>query len=115
MNKKSFFLGVVTGVVLTFAVLFVIGLVNQNSRDNAHVQYLEKPVSYENKSETSFKVIQVIDNATKPTDFQQLCQRLVDLLVSGRRWQSSYWGKLPASFIVSCQYSENHIVLEQLD
>ena len=63
MNKKSFSLGVVTGVVLTFAVLFVIGLVNQNSRDNAHVQYLEKPVSYENKSETSFKVIQVIGKA----------------------------------------------------
>ena len=64
MNKKSFFLGVVTGIVLTFAVLFVIALVNQNSADNNDpIQYLEKPMSYENKSETSFKVFQVIGNA----------------------------------------------------
>lgn len=56
MNKKSFFLGVVTGIVLTFAVLFVIVLVNQNSADNDPVQYLENPVSYEDKTETSFKV-----------------------------------------------------------
>ena len=63
MDKKSFFLGVVTGIVLTFAVLFVIGLVNQNSEDNDQIQYLEHPVSYENKAETSFKVLQVIGNA----------------------------------------------------
>ena len=63
MNKKSFFLGVVTGVVLTFVVLFVIGFVNQNSAENVPIQYLEKPVSYENKSETSFKVFQVLGNA----------------------------------------------------
>ena len=59
MNKKSFFWGVLTGVVLTFVGLFVIGLVNQNSE----IQYLEKPVSYENKKETSFKVFQVLGNA----------------------------------------------------
>ena len=63
MNKKSFFLGVVTGFVLTFVALFVIGLVNQKSVDNNPVQYLEKPVSYENKTETSFKVFQVLGNA----------------------------------------------------
>lgn len=63
MNKKSFFLGVITGIVLTFVGLYVIGLVNQNSEDNAPVQYLEKPVSYENKKETSFKVFQVLGNA----------------------------------------------------
>ena len=63
MNKKSFFLGVVTGFVLTFVGLFVIGLVNQNSEENDPVQYLEKPVSYENKKETSFKVFQVLGNA----------------------------------------------------
>lgn len=63
MNTKSFLLGIVTGVILTFAALFVIGLVNQNSADNDPVQYLEKPVSYENKKETSFKVFQVIGNA----------------------------------------------------
>jgi len=68
MNMKSFLLGVVTGAVLTFAVLFVIGLVNQNSADNDPVQYLEKPVSYENKKETSFKVLQVLGNAALATE-----------------------------------------------
>ena len=68
MNKKSFFWGVLTGVVLTFAVLFVIGLVNQNSADNDPVQYLDKPVSYENKKETSFKVLQVLGNAALATE-----------------------------------------------
>lgn len=60
---KSFLLGVVTGVVLTFAALFVIGLVNQNSANNDSVEYLEKPVSYENKTVSSFKVLQVLGNA----------------------------------------------------
>ena len=63
MNKKSFFLGVVTGIVLTFAGLFVFAWFNQNSADNDPIQYLEKPVSYENKKETSFKVFQVLGKA----------------------------------------------------
>ena len=63
MNKKSFFLGILTGIVLTFAVLFVIALVNRNSVATDPIQYLEQPVSYENKSVTSFKVFQVLDNA----------------------------------------------------
>ena len=61
MNKKSFFLGVLTGIVLAFVGLFAIGLVNQNSSDP--IQYLEQPVSYENKTETSFQVFQVLGNA----------------------------------------------------
>ena len=61
MNKKSFFLGVLTGIVLTFVGLFVIGLVYQKSKDS-RIQYLENPVSYENKKETSFKVFQVLEN-----------------------------------------------------
>ena len=61
MNKKSFFLGVVTGIVLTFAGLIVIGYVNQNEYDP--IQDLEQPVSYENKTETSFQVFQVLSNA----------------------------------------------------
>lgn len=68
MNKKSFFLGVVTGIVLTLAALFVIVLVNQNSASNDPIQYLEKPVSYENKKETSFKVLQVLGNAALATE-----------------------------------------------
>lgn len=60
MNKKSFFWGVVTGIVLTFVGLFVYGWISQNSVGNDSIQYLEKPVSYENKKETSFKVFQVL-------------------------------------------------------
>ena len=63
MNKKSFFWGLVTGIILTFAVLFVIALVNRNSEATDPIQYLEQPVSYENKSVTSFKVFQVLGNA----------------------------------------------------
>ena len=63
MNKKSFFLGVITGVVLTFVVLFIIGLLNQKSSAESQIQYLEKPVSYENKVEASFEISQVIGEA----------------------------------------------------
>lgn len=63
MNKKSFFLGVLTGVLSTFVILFVIGLVKQKAEDNDPIQYLEKPVSYEDKTESSFKVFQVLGNA----------------------------------------------------
>ena len=61
MDKKSFFLGVLTCIVLTFVGLFVIGLVSLKS-ENGTIQYLENPVSYENKKETSFKVFQVLEN-----------------------------------------------------
>ena len=74
MNKKSFFLGVLTGIVLAFVGLFAIGLVNQNSSDP--IQYLEQPVSYENKTETSIKVFQVLGNATVET--------------FGRNWRRTY-------------------------
>ena len=61
MNKKSFFFGILTGIVLTFVGSFVIVSVNQKSEDSA-IQYLENPVSYENKKETSFRVFQVLEN-----------------------------------------------------
>lgn len=63
MNKKSFFLGVITGIVISFVGLLVIGLVNQSSYNNDPIDYLEQPMSYENKAESSFKVIQVLGNA----------------------------------------------------
>ena len=68
MNKKSFFLGVLTGAILTFAVLFVIALVNRNSEAADQIQYLEQPVSYENKTVTSFKVFQVLGNSALATE-----------------------------------------------
>ena len=68
MNKKSFFLGLLTGIVLTFITFFIIGLASQKSEEgnpeqNDPIQYLENPVSYENKQETSFQVLQVLGNA----------------------------------------------------
>ena len=63
MNKKSFFLGAATGIVLTIAVLLVVELIHRNSADDEPIQYLENPETYENKSETSFQVFRVIGDA----------------------------------------------------
>lgn len=60
MNKKSFFLGLVTGILLTFAFIFIVGWANSNSDTSDEIQYLESPIAYENKQETSFKVFQVL-------------------------------------------------------
>mgnify|MGYP005611368369 CR=1 FL=1 len=60
MNKKSFFLGAVAGIVMTVIVVLVIGLINKEKEgEEDPIEYLETPVSYENKSKTSFKVFQV--------------------------------------------------------
>lgn len=56
-------LGVVTGIVLTFLILYFIAMVNRDSDGNDSVQYLDKPISYENKKVSSFKVFQVLGNA----------------------------------------------------
>lgn len=63
MNKKSFFLGFVVGIILTVIGLVIAGLIMQNSSNNDPIKYLEQPVSYENKQETSFEVLQVIGNS----------------------------------------------------
>lgn len=60
MNKKSFFIGMLSCMVLTIAALFVIGFVNQRDNEDDAIQHLETPLSYENKKETSFKVFQVL-------------------------------------------------------
>lgn len=60
---KSFFLGLVVGCILTFAGLFIVVLVNNDSDDSDLVKYLDSPVSYENKKVTSVKVFQVLDNS----------------------------------------------------
>lgn len=59
--NKSFFLGVLTGAILTFAGLLFIGLAY--SGDENSIEYLNKPISYENKTEASFKVFQVLEDA----------------------------------------------------
>ena len=60
MNKKSFILGFFTGVIVTFIGIFILGKTMQNPASQDSIQYLENPVSYENKEETSFKVFQVL-------------------------------------------------------
>ena len=49
-----------SGIVLTIVALFVIGFVRQKNNEDDAIQRLEKPVSYENKKKTLFKVFQVI-------------------------------------------------------
>ena len=61
MNKTSFFIGMLSGIVLTIVALFVIGFVRQKNNEDDAIQRLEKPVSYENKKITSFKVFQVLE------------------------------------------------------
>ena len=60
MNKKNFLIGMLSGVVLTIDALYVVNFFIQKESKDEAIQYIEKPVSYENKNETSFKVFQVI-------------------------------------------------------
>ena len=57
MKKLSFFLGIFTGILVTF--LGLLGL-SGNFQNSSEVQYFEKPKSFENKKETSFQVFQVL-------------------------------------------------------
>ena len=72
MNKKSFFLGAITGlvagIILTLMASVVFAYVHRNSRGSDSIDYLERPVSYENKHETSFKVFQVLGGAALATE-----------------------------------------------
>ena len=63
MERKSIFLGIIIGIVLTFSTLYLIGLGNQNSEDYDPTIHIEKGKSYENKKETSFKVFQGLSDA----------------------------------------------------
>lgn len=76
MNKKTFLLGVLTGTILTLAIMFVVGLSSPNSGDKDSIQYLESPLNYENKSESSFKVFQVLDNAALASEVSDKEQKL---------------------------------------
>lgn len=69
---KSFFLGIVTGIVLTIVALFVIGTASENTAGVNAVNYLERPVSYENKTKTSFKVFQVLGNGALANEISDI-------------------------------------------
>lgn len=70
MNMKSFLLGVVVGVALTLAGAYCYSYVKEapideqadKESDSPFVRF-DKPKSYENKKETSFKVLQVFEDA----------------------------------------------------
>ena len=88
-NKKSFFLGLVTGIVLTFVGLFVIGKVIQNYVGIASIKYLEKPVSYENKKVASFQVFQVFKNSALASESSGLGMYLDNtVLILGKDFYS---------------------------
>ena len=80
MDKKSFFLGVLAGIVVTLVSLFIIGQAKQNSSDSDSIKYLDEPLSYENKKETSFKVHLVLDNAALATEASD---KIDDIVVVG--------------------------------
>ena len=64
MTKKSFFLGILTGIVITLVGLWGLSVIIQNSsEDEDPIRYFEKPKSFENKKETSFRVFQVLGDA----------------------------------------------------
>ncbi len=65
MGKKViiYVAGLITGTILTFGVLFIIGSIHQKKITNDQYKYLEHPLSYEGKKETSFKVFQVMNDA----------------------------------------------------
>lgn len=60
MGTEIFFVGVMVGVILTFVGLMVFRLFD--TEDGDPVRYLDEPVSYEGKEETSFKVFQVLND-----------------------------------------------------
>ena len=69
MDKKSFIWGILTGIVLTFVLIIIVGTLRQKTEEEDDtIQYLEQSVSYEGKKVTSFKVFQVLggDDMTVP-------------------------------------------------
>lgn len=60
MGTEIFFVGVIVGVILTFVGLMVFRLFD--TEDGDPVRYLDEPVRYEGKEETSFKVFQVLND-----------------------------------------------------
>ena len=64
LDRDSFFMGACISA-FSFMVIFVFSwVIRMGPTDNVPIQYLEKPVSYENKKEASFRVFQVIDSNT---------------------------------------------------
>lgn len=61
MGKKIliFVCGVVTGVILTFVAAY---LISNSNKAGVNIKYYDASISYEDKSNTKFKVLQVLEN-----------------------------------------------------
>ena len=64
MDLKSFIIGMLSGIALTIVGVFFLAFIGLQGTKNDSIQFLEHPVSYENKKVTSFQVFQVIDKNT---------------------------------------------------
>lgn len=60
MSKKSFFLGFIVGAFVSILGLYLWSNVKDNDES---IRYFEKPLSYENRSEATFHVFQVLGSA----------------------------------------------------
>lgn len=61
MDLKSFIIGMLSGIALTIGGVFFLAFIGLQGVKDDDIQFLEHPVSYENKKTTSFKVFQVIE------------------------------------------------------
>lgn len=61
MDLKSFIIGMLSGIALTIGGVFFLAFIGLQGSKDDDIQFLEHPVSYENKKTTSFKVFQVIE------------------------------------------------------
>ena len=61
MDLKSFIIGMLSGIALTIGGVFFLAFIGLQGCKDDDIQFLEHPVSYENKKTTSFKVFQVIE------------------------------------------------------
>lgn len=61
MDLKSFIIGMLSGIALTIGGVFFLAFIALQGGKDDDIQFLEHPVSYENKKTTSFKVFQVIE------------------------------------------------------
>lgn len=71
MNKKSYFLGFIAGVIVSIVAFLIIGFVRQNpveKEDADNTNAFETPVSYENKDFAEFNVFQVFGDGALATE-----------------------------------------------
>lgn len=61
MDLKSFIIGMLSGIALTIVGVFFLAFIGLQGGKDDDIQFLEHPVSYENKKTTSLKVFQVIE------------------------------------------------------